>query len=810
MNNSISTCIIYHGDGHHFYRSLSAIRAVTDQVIVVKDAGTGPLSDSKTGESFTYIEFSGHSDPIDRIAAAIEKATGEWILILDAGETISIQDRDKISDLRRVEDVQAYQFILHISPNGKELSKYEWLGNMGKYSRDQVIRSGYIPTIGIRFFKKNAVRKVLSFDGGFLLLDFRDRAKVLTPGIRILAIENNPSLSPGIGDDEPWERDRQRFSDGIEIPPALSESYELIGPGKIGFPLISEEDLPSLEAGLDLGFGQIDILRWAVHKLIKIGAYQKAIDFAETIIDRLSESDGIHEIWHLKGIAYFHMLDLGNAEKSMQKALELDGINTNTLSDLARVYIVAGKSSEARRVLDRSIAQNGLVPENDYIYNVIKQNRDQRAKISLLLICRDEEEYIDRALKSVDSLFDEIIAVDTGSKDHTVDILKGAGAKIVFCPWNDDFSEVRNCGLTHATGDYVFWMDADEYIEDKDRLSFLVFKNLLPLKEKQGVVFDIHTMNKDYDFTDPNIPPTSIAKRTALFPNSPEIRFEGKVFESVDASLEILHIPLIFAESVSIKHHSRNDTFRSERKVSAMKNSIHLLEVEELFQGIQFWLELDDSEEAIRWFERALVKTNGNRYHLNMICKYFDEFKHRDLVHAHPQILRTLLSRYSTSYRVLSHCADYFYELHAYDDAVKLLKQLVVRGGCQFMDEPSLTTIQKNRLHYAMASLEQDDVGTCNEALSLLSADDGMTDEACAISFYSAIRMGELDDAISILDQWIRKRNMPIKGTIDDFTHFIRLIADVAEVVSTYGRFDAADILIRSGDYLAASLTKAM
>jgi hypothetical protein len=210
----------------------------------------------------------------------------------------------------------------------------------------------------------------------------------------------------------------------------------------------------------------------------------------------------------------------------------------------------------------------------------------------------------------------------------------------------------------------------------------------------------------------------------------------------------------------------------------------------------------------VQWFERAIAKADGNSRHLNMICKYFDEFKHRDLIGAHPQILKTLLSRYSLSYRVLSHCADYLYELQAYDDAGKLLKQLVVGEGRQFMDEPSLKTIQKNRLHYAMASLEQNDFETCNAVLSLLSADDGMTDEVCAISFYKAVIMRELDDAISLLDQWIRKRDIPIKGTIDNFPHFIRIIADVAEVISTYGRFDAANILIRSGDYLAASLTK--
>lgn len=784
---------------------------MADEIIVANGSATAPPLDSKPEGTFPYVVAPAQSDPTDTITDMIAKVTGEWILILRAGERISLQDYRKIRKLCQTDRFTVYQFIFHIKLQNGELGRYEWLSNPGKYSQAQVNYSGYIPSIGIRLFKKNSVRKVLSFDNGILCLDLNDNALVSTCfDIRILAIENDMKSHQALGENEKWQIDKHRFLQAIEPFSEFSKDFELIGPGKIGYSLISEKDLPSLEAGLDLGFGQIEILKWMVHNLIEKGAYEKAISFSDKILDRLSESWEIFEIWHLKGIAFFHMIDLANAEKSMKKALKINGTDMITLSDLARVYIVSGKLSEAGMLWGEALSQHGLTPENKYIYNVIKQNDAQRAKISLLILCRDEEKYIGRALKSVQSLFDEIVAVDTGSKDKTVDILRENGVKIVSHTWNDNFAEARNHGLTQATGDYVFWMDADEYLTDKDRLSFLVFKNILPLTEKKGVVFDVQTLNGNYDITAKGIPPTTIIKRTALFPNLPEIRFSGKVFESVDSSLKKLNIPLLFAESISIKHHSRNDIFRCRRKIPSMEQSANDFGVENLFKGIQFWLDVGDTDKAVQWFERAIVKADGNSRYLSTICKLFDEFKHHKVIRSKPQIFRKLVSCYSTSYRIATLCADYLYGLKEYDAAINLLKKLVFPEGHLFSDVPASRDIQTNRLHFAIASLEQDNFENCDAALALLSGDDKMADAVRAVSFYKAIRMKELDVAISVLDQWIRERNIPIKGTINNFTDFIRLIADIAEVITKYGLIDAAGILIRSADYFATTIKKAI
>ena len=88
--------------------------------------------------------------------------------------------------------------------------------------------------------------------------------------------------------------------------------------------------------------------------------------------------------------------------------------------------------------------------------------------ISLCMIVKNEEQYIEQALKSVEGLVDEIIIVDAQSTDQTVTIAKKYTRKICSRPWNDDFAEARNFSLQHATKELILVLDADEVIAKKD------------------------------------------------------------------------------------------------------------------------------------------------------------------------------------------------------------------------------------------------------------------------------------------------------------------------------------------------------
>lgn len=83
-------------------------------------------------------------------------------------------------------------------------------------------------------------------------------------------------------------------------------------------------------------------------------------------------------------------------------------------------------------------------------------------RISLVLIARDEERFLPDCLASVRGRVDEIVVVDTGSRDRTRAIASSAGARVVDFAWVDDFSAARNAGLDAAIGTHVLVLDADE------------------------------------------------------------------------------------------------------------------------------------------------------------------------------------------------------------------------------------------------------------------------------------------------------------------------------------------------------------
>ena len=89
-------------------------------------------------------------------------------------------------------------------------------------------------------------------------------------------------------------------------------------------------------------------------------------------------------------------------------------------------------------------------------------------KLSVCYIVRNEAKVLERSLKSILAVADEIIVVDTGSTDETKAIALRYTANVFDFAWADDFSLARNVSFAHATGNYVMWMDADDVLFPQD------------------------------------------------------------------------------------------------------------------------------------------------------------------------------------------------------------------------------------------------------------------------------------------------------------------------------------------------------
>ncbi|MCF8568488.1 glycosyltransferase [Alicyclobacillus tolerans] len=91
-----------------------------------------------------------------------------------------------------------------------------------------------------------------------------------------------------------------------------------------------------------------------------------------------------------------------------------------------------------------------------------------KASVSACIIARNEGEYIGECIKHLVSAVDEVVVIDSGSQDDTAQIAAALGAKVLRYNWEDDFSAARNFALSQVASQWVFFVDADEFLDDQD------------------------------------------------------------------------------------------------------------------------------------------------------------------------------------------------------------------------------------------------------------------------------------------------------------------------------------------------------
>lgn len=166
--------------------------------------------------------------------------------------------------------------------------------------------------------------------------------------------------------------------------------------------------------------------------------------------------------------------------------------------------------------------------------------------IALAMIVKDEEDQLADCLASVKDIVDEICIVDTGSTDFTLEVARSFNAKIGVYLWSDDFSAMRNESLRLCTMEWILVLDADERIakEDLPRLKSLA-------KGPHDCCYRLTTRNytnntaiADYQPCEPGDPHAQgfsgwfPSTKVRFFPNRRGAKFQGKVHELVNQSLE--------------------------------------------------------------------------------------------------------------------------------------------------------------------------------------------------------------------------------------------------------------------------------
>jgi tetratricopeptide (TPR) repeat protein len=177
--------------------------------------------------------------------------------------------------------------------------------------------------------------------------------------------------------------------------------------------------------------------------------------------------------------------------------------------------------------------------------------------LSLCMIARDEEQMLPRCLAAVAPAVDEIVVVDTGSQDATIEIARSFGARVIEHAWADSFAEARNISFEAATGDWLMYLDADEVLvaEDAGRLRALTGRTWC----EAFYLFETSFGGEAGD----GFAVTNNALR--VFRNRPQYRFEGRVHEQIAHTLPSYAPGRIQQTSIRVMHYGYLEAVRDSK-----------------------------------------------------------------------------------------------------------------------------------------------------------------------------------------------------------------------------------------------------
>lgn len=216
--------------------------------------------------------------------------------------------------------------------------------------------------------------------------------------------------------------------------------------------------------------------------------------------------------------------------------------------------------------------------------------------ISLCTIVRNEERHLARCLESVRDLVDEIVVTDTGSTDGTLDIARRFGAVIQEIEWPNSFAEARTRSVQPARGDWIFYLDADEFLDEPNRARLRDLRaRLAPLH--------VYLMRQVSPAPGGNV---FEADQPRLFPRLDGLRWTFRVHEQVLGFLRE-HGCKVVPTAIRIQHSGFEGTSSREQKLA--RNLALLLD------DLR-----DHPENGFVWFNRAACHLDRSEFEEAALC----------------------------------------------------------------------------------------------------------------------------------------------------------------------------------------------
>ena len=515
----VTACYIVKDEEQNIAKSIESVQAAIDELIVVDTGSTDRTRDIAIAYGASLYDYPWQDDFSAPRNFAIEQATGDWIIFLDADESFRRPElvRDEMARLVAKDDEHdAIMLIRH------ELDQDEDYREKGSESCLRIFRRAE----NLRY--KGRIHENIQ--------NLRGELRLLYAG-ESLALDHTGYSSQRIQ----LKLDRNLKLLQRDIEEKGEQPYHYMYLADCYFGLRDYEKtlhyaLLAIESPAQAVAGASSTFHRAIESMRQLGyPEEQMLILTQRAIQLFPQLPEFHAE---QGMVLCGMNRLGDAYGELLRAAELwehpvsgihessymiDGID-KVYARLAELELRVHHYRQARQHAKKALS---YVPDNETARR-LQEIFDQDKGITACYIVRDEAVQLERSLQSLQGQVDHILVADTGSADDTVAVARRYGAEVFSFPWQDDFAAARNAVLERAQGGWLVFLDADEYFTAETAGNL---RETIQLADKTAVK-GLLTRRVDVDTSNGNeILADAYVMR--IFRNLPEFCYEGIIHEEL-------------------------------------------------------------------------------------------------------------------------------------------------------------------------------------------------------------------------------------------------------------------------------------
>ena len=542
-------------------RCLASAADLVDEIVVVDTGSTDETAAIASRFGARVFSFPW----VDSFAAArnesLRHARGDWIFWLDADEMLDAENRRRFralaSDLK--DDQNAAYVMAQRSPAAPGSKAAVVADQVRLFRRLPDARWSYriheqiLPALrrtGVDLRRSDVVIQHAGYEDADL------RGRKLDRDLRLLLMENDehpddPFTLFNIGS---LYHETGRWAEAL---PLLQRSLERSRPRDSIVPKLHSliagclrklqrprEALDACRAGLQDNAGEVELIFLEALLRRELGD----VSGAEATLLRLlagsrstslaNGDDGLggYKARHNLAVIYEETGRSADAEAQWRKAVAENPQFTPGWLRLGELFVRQRRWADLEWAVASLEACPGGGPRADALRDRERQatevsscqssRTDLQTRVSLCMIVKNEDTTLAACLASVADLVDEMIVVDTGSSDRTREVAGQRGARVVNFAWIDDFSAARNESIRQASGDWIFWLDADERLDEANRARLRAVFSRLKQENAAYLMRQLSTTDDPYG--------SQVAvDQVRLFRRDPALRWEYRVHEQI-------------------------------------------------------------------------------------------------------------------------------------------------------------------------------------------------------------------------------------------------------------------------------------